>query len=459
MTRFLLIALVSALPAFAASAAKTADAASLTFSEHIAPIIFNNCSSCHRPGQSAPFALLDYNDVRKRGQLIQAVTESRFMPPWHAEKGYGHFVDERRLTDEQIASIAKWVQSGMPEGDATALPKLPEFPEGWQLGEPDLVVEMEQPYEVPADGSDIYRNFVAAIGNTEQKWVRAVEFRPGARTVMHHSLFGTDTSGKARARDAEDAEPGFSGMGDGGTKGPSLGGWAVGGGPTIFPAEAPILLPPNSDFIFRSHFHPSGKVETEVSAIALYFTDKPATRPRVGIQLPPLFGRGAGIDIPAGEPEFVVREQFTLPAPVEIYSAGPHAHYVAKSFKGWAVLPNGQEVPLIHIPDWDFNWQGSYRYAEPVRLPAGAAIHVELVYDNSDANPRNPHDPPQRVTWGLSSFDEMGSIGFTALPLNDDDAETIQRAYRKLQARHALQAREQMKNRPSTIRRTRGAEE
>ena len=457
MTRLLLVLCLAALPMFGA-AAKVGDAVDVTFSEHIAPIVFNNCTSCHRPGQGAPFALMSYDDVYKRGMLIQAVTESRFMPPWQAREGYGHFIGERRLSAEQIALIGKWVKTGMAEGDAAAMPKMPDFPEGWQLGEPDLVVKMETPYQVPADGADIYRNFPAAIGTTEQKWVRAVEFRPGSRSVMHHSLFSADASGKAREVDARDEETGFSGMAGvpGTTK---LGGWAVGSGPRVFPQEAPVKLPPNADFLFRSHFHPSGKTETEVSSIALYFSDEPATRVRVGIQLPPLYGRGSNIDIPAGEKEFTIREQFTLPAAVDIYSAGPHAHYIGKDFHGWAVLPNGEEVPLIHIPDWDFNWQGSFVYAEPVRLPAGATIHVEVTYDNSAENPRNPHNSPKRVTWGLASFQEMGSISFSALPVNNEDAELIRQEYGKLQAKHTMQAREQMKGRKESIRRNTGTDD
>ena len=239
MTRALLFLFVCGLPAFsAASAAKVGDGSAVTFNEHIAEIVFNNCTSCHRTGQGAPFALMNYDDVYKRGALIEAVTKSKYMPPWQAEQGYGHFQDERRLTDEQIALIGKWVSSGMAEGPKAALPKMPDFPEGWLLGEPDLVVTMEQPYTVPADGADIYRNFVAAIGNTEEKWVRAVEFRPGSRSIMHHSLFAADTSGQARVMDAKSEEVGFGGM-DAGVRGTkSLGGWAVGGGPSVFPEEA-----------------------------------------------------------------------------------------------------------------------------------------------------------------------------------------------------------------------------
>ena len=454
MIRFALIFALAALPVFSAAAPKTSAEGKVTFSEHIAPIVFNNCASCHRPGQAGPFSLLSYGDVSKRAQLIRAVTRSRYMPPWHAAPNYGSFADERRLTDEEIELIGKWVEGGMPQGDAAKLPAPPDLPQGWQFGEPDLIVEMEQPYRVPADGADIYRNFVAAIGTKEEKWVRAIEFRPGARSVMHHSLFKADTSGKARKIDARDEEPGYSGM-DAGIRGlVNLGGWAVGGNTRVFPQESPKRLPPNADFIFQSHFHPSGKVETEVSAVGVYFTDKPATRTSIGFQIPPLYGRGADIDIPPGESSFTIRERFTLPAAIELYTVTPHAHYIGKSFKGWAVLPDGEEVPLIHVPDWDFAWQDSYIYAEPLRLPAGTTMHAEIVYDNSAENPHNPHNPPKRVTWGLSSVEEMGSLIFNGLAVREEDTQAIRAEYRKLQRRHVAQAAEQAKKRRRTVRRS-----
>ena len=458
-TLFLLAAALCAAPLFGAAAEQRAAERTVTFNRDVAPIVFANCSGCHRPGQSAPFSLLSYSDAHKRGRLLKAVTETRYMPPWHAEPGWGHFKDERRLSDEQIAVIGKWVSQGMQEGEAKDLPALPDFPEGWQLGEPDLVVEMEQAYEIPADGPDIYRNFVAATGTTEDKWVRAIEFRPKARTVMHHSLFKADESGAARKRDEQDEEPGFGGMGAGVHGLVNLGGWAVGGNARIFPDESPTLLPAGSDFIFQSHFHPSGKVESEVSAVGIYYADEPATRKKMTIQLPPLFGAGAGIDIQPGDSEYTIREQFTTPVAIEIHSAAPHAHYIGKSFKAWATLPNGAEVPLIHVPDWDFAWQSMYNYAEPVKLPAGSTMYTEIVYDNSADNPRNPSSPPKRVTWGEASTEEMGSISFIALAAEEADMPVVKEAYGVLVSKHVRQRREQRKNRVSTIRRTRGGEE
>ena len=319
---------------------------SVTFNGHIAAIVHQRCAACHRPGQAAPFSLLGYEDVAKRAQLIRAVTQTRYMPPWHAEPGYGSFKGERRMLDTEIELIAKWVDTGTPEGQGSP-PEPPEFAADWTLGEPDLVVSMAEPFTIPADGPDIYRNFPASVPTTEDKWIRAIEFRPQARTVVHHSLFKADTSGKAREFDARDAEPGYGGMGEARIPGlVSLSGWAVGGNARVFPKDAPLRLPAGSDFIFQSHFHPSGKEESEISSVAFYFTEEPATRARIGISLPPNFGTGAGINIAPGDSEFTIAESFTLPAPVELYGVTPHAHYIGKEFKSWAELPDGEEVPF-----------------------------------------------------------------------------------------------------------------
>jgi len=430
----------------------SAQAADVTFAGDVAAIVYEHCAVCHRDGASAPFTLTSYDDVRKRGRLIQAVTAGGYMPPWHAEEGWGEFENERRLTNAEIGIIARWIATGMAEGDPAETPEPPQFASGWELGEPDLVVEMEQEYTVPAEGADIYRNFVAAIGNTEDKWIRAIEFRPGARAVMHHSLFKADTSGKARELDAKDEEPGYAWMGGGAVRGLiNLSGWAVGGNARVFPEESPLKLPANSDFVFESHFHPSGKEETERSAVAFYFAEKPASRPNLTIQLPPLFGAGAGLDIPAGESEFWVRESFTLPAAVELYSVTPHAHYIGKDFRAWAELPDGSEVKLIRVPDWDFAWQNMYVYAAPIELPKGTTIRAEVRYDNSAENPRNPHSPPERVTWGEASDQEMAAITFNALPVENADAPLINQTFKELRDRHLEKAKEQRRNRKQTV--------
>ena len=439
------IAVLCSAPALLAANVAGGDA--VTFNTDVAAILHERCGSCHREGQAAPFSLLTYEDAAKRAQLISAVTRSRYMPPWHAEPGYGRFEGERRMSDSEIEILARWADAGAPEG-AGAPPSAPEFADGWTLGEPDLVVRMAEPFSVPADGPDIYRNFPVRLPTTEDKWIRAVEFRPGARTVVHHSLFKADPSGRSLEIDARDSTPGFKGMGDARIQGRlSLGGWAVGGSARVFPEDAPIRLPAGSAFIFETHFHPSGKPETEASSIALYFTEKPATRSRVSISLPPRFGVGAGIDIAPGDRDFTIAESLTLPAAVEIYGVTPHAHYIGKEFKAWADLPDGSEVPLIWIKDWDFAWQDMYTFAIPVVLPAGATIHSRIRYDNSAENPRNPTSPPKRVFWGLESEDEMGTIIFSALPVNEADAGEIRQAVRALHGKHTRQAAEYLRAR------------
>ncbi len=413
----------------------------VTFNADIAPILHNRCASCHRPGQAAPFALLTYQDAAKRAPLLRAVTQTRYMPPWHAEPGYGSFSGERRMPDAEIELVAAWAEAGAPEGSGQA-PEPPSSSEGWALGEPDLVVRMTEPFTVPADGPDIYRNFAAPVPTTEDKWVRAIEFRPGARSVVHHSLFKVDPSRKSLEADAADATPGYKGMGDVQIRGRiGLSGWAVGGSAKTFPDEAPILLPARSALIFESHFHPSGKEERELSSIALYFTDKPATRSRLAIPLPPHFGAGAGIDVAPGDRDFTLSDSFTLPVAVELHGVTPHAHYIGKEFKAWAELPDGGEVQLLWIKDWDFAWQDMYVYEEPVRLPAGATVHSRIRYDNSAENPRNPSSPPQRVLWGRQSVDEMGTIIFTALAVNKEDEGPLKRALKEASDQHRRMSR------------------
>jgi len=411
---------------FFAAATVASAAAPITFSETIAPILYQNCVTCHRPGEAAPFSLLTYDDARKRGALIAAVTKSRYMPPWHAEHGYGEFTDERRLTDAQIAAIGDWVAQGMPQGDPAKTPKPPQFTSGWQLGQPDLVLEMPAGYQVPSGGPDIYRNFVIPIPLAEDKWVRAVEFRPSARQVVHHALFGYVRAGALANVDGKDGQPGFSGM-SGLTFGapgmePSgnLGGWAVGGIPAFLPEGLALRLAKGTDLVLAMHFHPTGKPETERSTIGIYFAKAAPERTLYGDTIPALFGIGAGIDIPAGEKNYTIRDSTTLPADVRVYRAYAHAHYLGKEMKATATLPDGTTRPLLWITDWNFNWQEQYTYKQPLMLPKGTRIDVSIRYDNSADNPRNPSNPPKRVLWGEESFDEMGAMGFLMVAIQKE---------------------------------------
>jgi hypothetical protein len=404
-----------------------------TFAENVAPILYEKCVTCHRPGQAAPFALITYDEVRKKGKQIAKVTAARYMPPWHAAHGFGDFADERRLSDDEIATIGRWVTGGMPEGDRKAMPVLPKFPDGWHLGTPDLVLKMPAGFDVPAAGPDVYRNFVIPAGVIEDKWVRAIEFRPSTRKVVHHVLFAYDSTGGAAKRDGRDGKPGFGGMGSAGVGGIAggtgpLGGWALGATPQFMPPGVALALPKGSDVILQMHFHPTGKPETEQSTIGIYFADRAPERRLWSVQVPALFGFGAGIDIPAGQKDFTIADSITLPVDVRVFSIAAHAHYIAKEMKASAALPDGTTQPLLWIPDWDFAWQDRYTYKAPVLLPKGSRIDARLVYDNSDDNPHNPSTPSKRVQWGEQSFDEMGSVILAVQAVRKEDEPLLQQA-------------------------------
>lgn len=419
---------------------QTSPSTSVTFSEHVAPIVFKQCSGCHRPGEGAPFSLLSYTDVQRRAKTIAAVTQSRYMPPWHAESDMGAFRDDRRLTDVQIRTIQQWVAAGMPEGDPAKTPALPQFTPGWQLGEPDLVVRMDQPFEIPAGGPDVFRNFAIKLDLEEDRWVEAIEFRSTAN-ASHHALFFLDQTGQALRLDAADAAPGFTGMNflgansDGAARGggallqrlrarvgaSSLGGWAVGGTPRVLPDGLARPLPKESDLVLQMHFHPTGKVEREQATVGLHFAPGPPKRTLTALQMPPVFGALAGIDIPAGEKRYVIKDSFTLPVDMEAVSVGGHAHYLAHDMRMTATLPDGRRSDLLRIPDWKFNWQERYYFQNFVRLPKGTRLDVEIAYDNSTANPNNPNSPPRRVTFGQQSTDEMGSITVELVPVSQRD--------------------------------------
>ncbi len=408
--------------------------AEVTFNKDIAPIIYKNCSSCHRPGEVAPFSLLTYSDAAKRATLIATVTAKRYMPPWKPEPGYGDFEDERRLNDKEIQLLSDWAKAGAPEGNAKDKPVPPQFQEGWQLGKPDLIVQMPEPYTVPAEGRDIYRCFVLPLNLTEDRYVSAIEFRPGNRKVVHHAILHTEEIGPARQRDAADPGPGYNCFGGGGgvTGEGGLGGWAPGATPRFLPDGVARLVTAGSDLIVQNHYHPSGKSETDQSTVGIYFSKTPPTKTMLTL---PLVVRN--LAIPAGDPRYKVETSFTTPIPLHVSGISPHMHLLGKEMKVTAILPDGSERPMIWIKDWDFNWQGQYGYREPMELPAGTRIHMEAYYDNSSNNPRNPNDPPKLVRWGEQTTDEMSIAFIPVILTNPTDRRRLLTAF-ALQLRNNL---------------------
>jgi hypothetical protein len=387
-----------------------------TFSREVAPILYRQCVSCHRPGGVAPFSLVSYADAAKRAPLIATVTHQRYMPPWLPREP--RFQHERRLTESEIATLARWAGAGAPEGDRDHLPSPPRFPEGWQLGAPDLVAEMPAPFDVPAEGPDLYRCFVIPAAAARDHWVRALDIAPGNPKVVHHVLLFQDVTGTARKRDTGSGYACFGTPGFLPARG--LGGWTPGAQPSVVPDGIPELLHGGADLVLQVHYHPTGKPESDRTRLALYFTAQKPARRMMDIPL------GSNrIDIPPGDRTYKVTDHFTVPVDVDAISIIPHAHYVCKQMYGYAVLPSGARRTLIRIPDWNFNWQQQYVYPAPVRLPAGTRLEMEFTYDNSEANPRNPNHPPQRVVWGPGTTDEMAGLHVEVVPVRESDAQEL----------------------------------
>jgi mono/diheme cytochrome c family protein len=393
-----------------ASAARAVQSPAATFTKDVAPILFANCASCHRPGEVAPFSLLTYQDAKRHASQIADVTESKFMPPWLPVDGHGEFQGTRRLTESQIKTLRAWSDAGAPEGDVKDLPPTPKFSDGWSLGEPDLVVKMPEKYTLRAEGRDVFRVFVIPLNLDKDQFVRAIDFRPGNRKIVHHALFFLDSTGQARKLDAEDKEPGYSrsgGIGFMPTGG--LGGWAPGVTPRFLPDGIARKLNRGSDLVVQMHFHPSGKEEVEQSTVGLYFTKKEPER--LALSFPKPFNRSQ-LNIPAGAKNFVMEDSFTLPIDFDVTGIFPHAHLLCKEIKVDATLPDGKKIPLIWIKDWDWNWQDEFIYNKNIKLPRGTKIDQKYVFDNSAENVHNPSNPPKHVTWGEQTADEMAITFF-----------------------------------------------
>ena len=389
--------------------------AKVTFHRHIAPILRAQCAECHRPGEVAPFSLLTFKDASKRARQLLDVIESGTMPPWKAVPNYGHFLGERRLTKTEIATFAAWVKRGAPEGDAAdALPPA-EYPDGWQLGKPDLVIKMPKAFTIPANGPDIVRNFVIPLPELKgSQMVTAIEFRPGNRKVVHHAICFLDSGGTARKLEGQDGAPGYEAHkgGLGFLPTGALGGFAPGQTPRHVPEGTGRFLAKGSDAVLQLHYHPSGKPETDQTEVGVYFAKRPVTNPLFGLTV-----ENWEIDIPPGEQAYVRKAEYTLPAEVTFVLAAPHMHRLGKEMKCWAELPDGKTRPMIHVRKWDFNQQDAYFYREPFALPKGTKLKMECRFDNSGAT--------GRVVYGERTENEMALCIFEVTTRNLPDLFTV----------------------------------
>ncbi len=398
---------------------RAADTPAVTYSTHIAPLLYKNCTACHHTGGSAPFSLMTYADAKRWSISIQKVTASRYMPPWLPMPGHGDFAGNRRLPGSDVDLLKHWVDLGTPEGDPADLPAAPVYASDWQLGQPDLVLEVESSLQVPADGPDLFRNFILPVPLQQSRWVRAMEIKPGSPQVVHHANLIIDRTASLRRTHPADWHNGIPGMdvmvdaGDSFDPDGFFLDWKPDSTALVEPSGMAWRIDPGNDLVLNMHLKPTGKVEGIRARIGLYFTPDAPTKLPILVQLE----HDAALNIPPGDRDFVIEDHLRLPEAVDVLAIYPHAHYLGKRLEGWADLPDRTRRDLILIPDWDIDRQAIYRLRMPLRLPAGSVLHMRYQYDNSQGNPHNPNSPPIRVTNGNRSVDEMGHLWLQLLPV------------------------------------------
>lgn len=387
----------------------------VTYNRDIAPILYKHCADCHRPGEVAPFSLLTYKDARTWARMIKDVTHRRIMPPWKPLPGYGEFHDARALSAAELDLLSKWIDAELPEGNPKHAPKPPTFASEWPLGKPDFEIRPEADYTVAAEGRDEYRCFVLPVDFKQDAFLNAVQVRPGNRAVVHHVILYVDPSGKAKDLDAKDPREGFESLSAG--AGPPvpgaslLAGWAPGNRPRWAPPGMALKIPKGATLVMEVHYHKSGRVEKDRTTVGFSMAKDTVNQvPLPGIVVQPFF------KINPGEPRAEVKangifmeQKFlsALPEDMTLHGVAPHMHQIGREMKVWATLPDGKKVDLVWLNDWDFNWQDSYQYKQPLKLPKGTKVELVAYYDNSTSNPRNPNRPPKPITWGEQTTDEM----------------------------------------------------
>ncbi|HEY7292229.1 MAG TPA: tetratricopeptide repeat protein [Vicinamibacterales bacterium] len=405
-----------------------AAAAAPTYTTDVAPLLNDRCAVCHHDNGSAPFSLLTYEDAKRHARQIADVTRRRVMPPWKMEPGYGPFVGQHPLSGDEIDLLGRWADAGAPRGEGPAPTAKMRWTDTWQLGKPDLVVTLPEPFVLPPEGTDVFRIFVVPIPVATERFVRGIEFRPGNARVVHHANIRVDPTPASKALDDKDPGPGYSGLilrsatyPDG-----NFLGWTPGQVAPLAPPDLAWRLEPHTDLVIETHMQPSGKPEKVQPSVAFYFGDTPPTRTPAMLRL----GRQS-IDIPAGDKSYTITDSYVLPVDVDVLALQPHAHYRLREARGDATLPDGTVKPLLLIKDWDFRWQHVYRYVTPLALPKGTTLSMRYVYDNSTDNPRNPERPPKRARWGQRSADEMGDLWIQALTHSEADLVTLDASFRR----------------------------
>jgi len=361
--------------------------AEVTYARDVAPLLQRRCQECHRPGAIGPFSLLTYDDARKRTNRIrEAVVEQR-MPPWHADPRFGNFANDRHMSREETDILLAWIEQGCPKGDDQDLPPPRTFVAGWKIGKPDAIFQMTEEFKVPASGVLEYLRFTVDPGFKKDLWVQSAECRPGNRAVVHHIVVYIQEKGKRiYALDGTAA---------------TLVGWAPGDMPALFPSGLAKKIAAGAKLVFEVHYTPNGTAQSDRSSVGVIFAKKPPKHRVESNILANMLLR-----VPAGAANHKAQTTFTFQDDALLLSFMPHMHLRGVRAKYVATYPDGRTETLLSVPDYDFNWQSVYRFAEPLAIPKGTKLTWICWWDNSADNPRNP-DPKKDVRWGLQTWDEM----------------------------------------------------
>ena len=404
-----------------------------TFAKDVAPILYKNCSECHRPGQIAPMSLLTYEEVRPWAKSIRDEVSDGTMPPWHADAPHGSFLNERRLSAADKETITKWANGGAPKGDDKDLPKVPAFTEGWTVGKPDVVFEMEKPYELPAEGTIQYEYFYIPTSFTEPKWVKSIEVRPSNREVVHHVLVyyraqpdmqrtnvlrfspsartpGDRPEGAAQAPPAEAAGIRLSPARRDLPPRRLLATYAPGTEAQIAPAGTAFRLEPGGVIELQMHYTTKGEKASDQTKVGMIF----ATEPSPAEVRPSQFINGS-FTLPAGADNVAVDADVEFLQDATVWGLFPHTHLRGKKWEYKMILPDGTTKTILSVPNYDFNWQTYYMFKEPLKVVKGTKIVSTAWYDNSAGNKSNP-DPKVDVKWGDQTWEEMQYTGLLFTP-------------------------------------------
>ena len=404
---------------------QTLSSATPTYSKDVAPILYKHCTVCHRPGDIAPMSLLSYEDTRPWARSIRGQVARGLMPPWHATQPQGTFLNDRRLTAADRETLIRWVDGGAPKGDPKDLPPSPKFSTGWEIGTPDMVLSMSKEFEVPASGTVPYQYFEIPTNFTEDKWVQAIEVRPGERSVVHHVLVFSREPGGARTPAFVPVVPKLPP--DRRNNNPLIGTTAPGTNATVFSPGTALRIKAGAVLRFQVHYTTSGAATKDRSSIGMIFAKQaPQQEIQTSAFVNPMFV------IPPGAENHQVDSAIQFKEDCHIWGLIPHTHLRGKSWEYRLVYPEGRTEIVLSVPKYDFNWQTYYLFSKPLAVPKGARLEATAHYDNSTKNASNP-DPKAAVRWGDQTWEEMQytgiaySIDNAKPPATSDEARKDQR--------------------------------